>query len=143
MTYISSKANPSIPVWGRVGLGLIAVFWPINWLLPGSRTIWAFFPLWAGFALAVDGLVFFRTGTSHISRSKIGFISLFLISAPSWWLFEVLNQRVANWRYLGVENFTFIEFFLLSTINFSTVIPAIFESAELICKFSFVRQSIP
>jgi hypothetical protein len=134
---VTSKPNNNrrFPGWGLVGVALIAVFWPVNWFFPGTRTIWAFFPLWAGFILTVDGLVYLRKNTSQFERSKRGFISLFLISAPSWWLFEVLNRRVQNWHYLGVENFSSWEYFFLSTINFSVVIPAIFESAELLTSF--------
>ncbi|HEX7557091.1 MAG TPA: hypothetical protein VF338_10740, partial [Leptolinea sp.] len=134
------QLNRKLPVWGWCGFILIAIFWPVNWLMGGTRTIWAFFPLWTGFSLIVDGLVFFRTGTSQIQRSKPGFISLFLISAPSWWLFEYLNHRVQNWYYAGVEGFTNYEFFLLSTLNFSTVMPAIFGSAELISSFDWPKR---
>jgi hypothetical protein len=132
MTDVSAAKKNTFPVWGWIGFALIVIFWPVNWFLTGARSIWAFFPLWTGYALAVDGIVLYRTGTSQIHRNKKGFVSLFIISAPSWWLFEVLNHRVQNWYYLGVDKFTFFEYFILSTINFSTVMPAIFESAELL-----------
>jgi len=132
MGEISSTKTKSFPIWGWVGFAFIAVFWPMNWFLSGTRSIWAFFPLWTGYSLAVDGIVFYRTGTSQIHRNLKGFISLFFISAPSWWIFEILNYRVQNWHYLGVERFTSYEFLVLSTINFSTVIPAVFGAAELV-----------
>ncbi|HJO32576.1 MAG TPA: hypothetical protein QGI62_00395, partial [Anaerolineales bacterium] len=31
------------PTHGWLGLGLIAVFWPLNWALTGLRTHWGFF----------------------------------------------------------------------------------------------------
>jgi hypothetical protein len=130
----STNRIRKLPVWGWMGFCLICIFWPINWFFQGSRTIWAFFPLWTGFSLAIDGIVCKISGSSLISRSKKGFVSLFFISAPSWWLFEILNQRVQNWHYLGIEKFTPIEFIVLSTINFSTVVPAIFEASELLYK---------
>jgi len=36
------------PVRGWVGLVLVAVCWLLNWMLPGVRTAYLFFPLWLG-----------------------------------------------------------------------------------------------
>lgn len=135
--------NLRLPLHGWVGLALVAVMWPLNWLLPGTRTAWIFFPLWLGFALAVDGLVFLRKGTSLFTRSRRGYVSLFLISAPAWWLFEVINLRTQNWVYLGTEGFSPLAYFLLASLNFSTVIPAVFGAAELFSTFGFLQRLKP
>lgn len=116
-----------------LGLTLVAVFWPLNWLLTHSlRTAYLFFPLWLGYILVVDGLVWRRCGTSLFSRNPRAFVGLFLVSAPAWWLFEVLNWRLQNWQYLGREQFSDLTFAILSSISFSTVIPAVFSTAELV-----------
>jgi hypothetical protein len=128
-----------LPAQGWLGLLLIAVCWPLNWVLPGLRTHLLFFPLWLGYILTVDGLVFLRKGTSLLTRSRARFISLFLISAPAWWLFELLNWRIQNWHYQGREQFTDLEFFVLSTFSFSTVVPAVFGTAELMS--TFIRRT--
>ncbi len=120
-----------LPAQGWLGLALIALFWPLNWLLPGLRTHMLFFPLWLGYILTVDGLVSLRKGTSLLGRSWRRFIGLFFISAPAWWLFELFNKRTQNWRYWGEEQFTGLQFFIFSTISFTIVIPAVFETAEL------------
>jgi hypothetical protein len=117
---------------GFAGVLLIALFWPLNWMLPGVRTSYLFFPLWLGYILTVDGIVAARRGDSILTRSRSGFIRLFLASAPAWWLFEIINRRTNNWEYLGGERFTGFEYFVLATISFSTVMPAVFETAELI-----------
>jgi hypothetical protein len=128
-------ARSSLPAQGWIGLLLIAVFWPLNWLLPGMRTHILFFPLWLGYVLTVDGLVFLRKSTSLLARSRTRFIGLFVISAPAWWLFELLNERVQNWYYEGRDQFTSLQFLVLSTFSFSTVIPAVFGTAELMSTF--------
>jgi len=128
-------ARFSLPIPGRIGLLLVAVCWPLNWLLPGLRSHILFFPLWLGYILIVDGLVFVRKGTSLLTRSRMRFIGLFFVSAPAWWLFEVFNWRAQNWHYLGREQFTDLEYFVLSTFSFSTVIPAVFSTAELMSTF--------
>jgi hypothetical protein len=125
----------SLPRQSWIGLLLIAVCWPLNWLLPGLRTQFLFFPLWLGYILTVDGLVFLRKDTSLLTRSRLRFIGLFLASVPAWWLFELFNERLQNWHYLGREQFTDLQFFVLSTFCFSTVIPAIFGTAELMSTF--------
>jgi len=127
--------RPTLPWQGWIGLLLIAIFWPLNWLLPGMRTHVLFFPLWLGYCLTIDGLVFLRKGTSLLTRSRARFAGLFIISAPAWWLFEVLNWRVQNWRYLGREQLTALEYLVWSTCSFSTVIPAVFGTAELMSTF--------
>jgi hypothetical protein len=121
-----------LPVHGFIGFGLIAVFWFLNWFLPGTRTSWGFFPLWLGYSLAVDSLVYHRKGNSLLTRNPAVWAGLFFVSAPVWWLFELLNLRMQNWLYLGVERFSTIQYAFLSTWSFSTVMPAVFGTAELV-----------
>src|SRR5438874_4983790 len=132
-----------IRVWpsrGWVGLFLLAVCWLFNWMLPDARTSWLFFPLWLGYILLVDALVSARQGNSLWSRSPRKFVLLFCFSAPVWWLFELINLRTANWEYLGRELFSSLQFNLLCTISFSVVIPAVFETADLIRGFDRTKR---
>jgi hypothetical protein len=57
-----------------------------------------------------------------------------------WWLFELINLRTANWEYLGRELFSSFQFNLLSTISFSIVVPAVFETAALIHSFDWMQR---
>jgi hypothetical protein len=138
------QPTPSIlrPAHGIVGSLLIAVFWPLNWLLPDHtlRTAYLFFPLWLGYVLIVDALVLRRTHTSLLHRSPVGFLFLFAVSAPAWWLFELINARTQNWHYLGRESFSDLEYFLLATLSFSTVMPAVFGTAELVRDFRWMDR---
>jgi hypothetical protein len=128
------------PAYGWAALSLVAISWWLNWGLDGLRTHWAFFLLWAGYCLLVDALVRWRTGTSLLTRSRPRYAGLFLLSAPAWWLFEVLNLRTQNWIYLGLEHFTPGASAFWTTLNFTTVIPAVLGSAELIASFGFMRR---
>ncbi|MCJ7703261.1 MAG: hypothetical protein MUO62_16890 [Anaerolineales bacterium] len=135
------KASRNLfPFHGWVGLGLVATAWPLIWLLAGPRAHWTFFFLWTGYSLLVDALVFKRTGTSLLTRSRRKYVGLFLVSAPAWWLFELLNWRVANWSYLGRGHFSDLAYGLLATLAFSTVIPAVFGTAELVASLSFFKR---
>ncbi len=126
-----NQAARKFPLQGWVGLALVAVFWSLNWGLSGLRTQWTFFPLWLGYCLVMDALVYWRTGTSLLDRSRRKYLGLFAASAPLWWLFELANARLQNWHYDGSESFTILQFWLWATLNFTIVIPAVFESAEL------------
>ncbi len=128
------------PAHGWLGLGLVAVFWALNWGLSGLRTQWAFFPLWLGYCLTVDALVFVRKGDSLLTRNPRAYAALFLVSAPAWWLFEALNARTQNWFYDGRQFFTDVQYFLLASLSFSTVIPAVFGTAELVGTFGWLRH---
>jgi hypothetical protein len=128
------------PLHGWLGLALIAVFWTLNWTLSGLRTHWAFFPLWLGYCLTVDALVFWRTTTSLLARGWCKYIGLFIVSAPVWWLFEALNLRTQNWVYEGFVHFTSLKYAIWTTLSFTTVIPAVFGSAELVASFGFVKR---
>jgi hypothetical protein len=133
----------SMPLHGWLGLGLIILFWFLNWTLTGPRTHWGFFPLWLGYCLAIDGLVFWRTGTSLFTRSPRQYVTLFIVSAPVWWIFELFNIRTQNWTYVGAELFSPLEYVFWTTLSFTTVIPAVFGSAELFASFDFVKRIKP
>lgn len=129
-----------LPVYGWLGFGLAITFWILNWSLSGLRTQWGFFPMWLGYCLAVDALVVTRKGHSLLTRSPSGYAALFLISVPAWWLFEIINLRTQNWYYLGEQYFTNLEFFLFSSLSFSTVMPAVFGTAELASTFTWINS---
>ena len=130
----------TFPWHGWIGLGLVAIFWYLNWNLSGLRTNWGFFPMWMGYSLTVDAFVYLRTGTSLFIRSWRKYLGLFLVSAPVWWIFEAFNLRLQNWYYDGGEFFTPFQFWFWATLSFSTVIPAVFGSAELAASFGFIQR---
>ena len=128
------------PLHGWIGLILAGVFWILNWTLAGPRTYWGFLPMWLGYCLALDALTFRRTGTSLLRRNWRKYVGLFVVSAPVWWLFEALNLRTQNWVYLGAESFSPLEYAFWTTLSFTTVIPAVFGSAEFFASFAFVKR---
>ena len=131
---------PALAPHGWAGALLVSLAWPLNWVLPGLRTHLLFFPLWLGYALLVDALVLRRCGTSILTRSSSDFALLFAYSAPAWWLFEAFNLRTHNWEYLGGEQFGGLAYFLLTSLSFSTVMPAVFETAELVRSTGWMRR---
>ena len=129
------------PIQGWIGLGVVVVAWPLNWFIRGPRSHWGFFTLWVGYSLLVDGLVYKRTGTSLLTRSTRKYVGLFALSAPTWWLFEALNWRVQNWYYDGKELFSDLSYGLLATFAFSTVLPAVFGTAEFVASTRIFQKA--
>src|ERR1700709_1474403 len=96
-------------IWPRhlfVGVLLVGLSWPLAWFGPSLFSEHAFFPLWLGYILAVDGLALRRSGTSLLARDRSQFLRLFAFSLPLWWLFELANQFVQNWRYVEARPHT-------------------------------------
>jgi hypothetical protein len=123
--------------WGGFLLGLV------SWILAWNRFPWfsqwqahTFTPLWLAYILTVNGLTYRRTGTCLLLRQRLSYLLLFPASAGFWWFFEYLNRFVQNWSYTGAE-FGPGEYFLFATLSFSTVLPAITATRELILSFSF------
>ena len=138
---MSEKVKKSSwPVHGWLGIIMIILFWILNWSLSGAHTHWLFFPLWLGFCLTVDAWVVYRKGDSMLLRNGKAYVSLFVISIPVWWLFELFNLRAQNWFYDGRELFSDLQYALIASINFSTVIPAVFGTAELIGSFAWLKN---
>ena len=128
------------PAHGWLGAALVALFWALNWTLDGLRTQWAFFPLWLGYSLVVDAWVLRRKGSSLLTRDRGAYARLFLISAAAWWLFEVLNRRTRNWTYVGGESLTGLQYGVLASLSFSTVMPAVFGTAELVSTYKWLER---
>ena len=139
MPFNGTKRFARLPWQGVLGLVLLAICWPLNWSLSGMRSAYLFFPLWLGYILVVDALVLARTRTSLWTRSRRDFALLFATSAPAWWLFEIINWRTANWEYLGSNTFSVVEYYVLCTLSFSTVMPAVFCTAELARSFRWMN----
>ena len=128
------------PLHGLIGLILVLVFWSLNWSLEGLRTHWGFFPIWLGYCLTIDALVYYRKRTSLLKRNAKLYLILFIISIPCWWLFEFFNLYTENWFYDGRQYFTSTEYILLSSLSFSTVMPAILGTAELAGTFNWIKR---
>ncbi len=119
---------------------LIGVAWPTSWLQLQPLAEYSFFPLWLGYILIVDALVLRRERTSLLARNPKAFLGMFLASMPLWWAFEGLNHFTQNWQYLGASEYSAWRYFLVASWHFSVVIPAIFETAELIGSFGFLNR---
>lgn len=139
---MSSRTAGKWPFYGFIGIILVMVFWLLNWNLTGLRTHWGFFPMWLGYCLTIDALTYYRKGESLLTRNTLAYMGLFLISAPAWWLFEMINNYTQYWHYTAREQFTDLEYYSWASLDFSTVIPAVFGTAEYLGTYNFFKRTI-
>src|SRR4051812_13603797 len=134
----ASTTDAPLRLW--TGLALAIISWWVAWFGPAPYSEHTFVPLWLGYILAVDRLTVLRAGTSLLARDQRRFASLFIFSIPLWWLFEIAKRYLVNWRHLVPRSYHPIEYALLASLAFSTVMPAIFLTAELLRTFAPGRR---
>jgi hypothetical protein len=82
-----------------------------------------------------------RKGNCLMTRQPRTFLSLFPVSTAFWWFFEYLNRFVQNWYYVEVSRFSSLEYFMLASASFSTVLPAVLGTREYLLTFSFFDKA--
>ena len=130
------------PAWGKVGLVLLVISWALAWTDHEALAMvrpYTFTPLWLGYILTMDGLVHRRKGQSMVSRSPAAFVALFPASAVLWWIFEYVNRFVKNWYYEGDPRGPLL-YAVVGSLCFSTVLPALFETAEWLGSFEWLNR---
>ncbi len=124
------------PLYGGIALIICLAAWASSWLRIDPLYRYSFFPLWLGYILFIDALVVMRRGKSLLTRARWHYPLLFLTSSLFWWVFEGLNISVQNWHYVLDKPYSQLTYFLISSLNFSTVLPAVMETAELLQSWS-------
>ncbi|MBW2083629.1 MAG: hypothetical protein JRI39_11215 [Deltaproteobacteria bacterium] len=135
------EKNP-FPVWGWMAMVFGIVFWALawtrfNWFSPFQAHTFA--PLWICFIITVNACCYKRTGSSLLTHHTRFFLFLFPSSGAFWWFFEYLNRFVQNWHYTGV-NFGAFQYFVLATISFSTVLPAVVSVQQFVLSFGWINE---
>jgi len=124
--------------YGFLGIILIALV-EINFFLKIEPFASWYFPIiWFGYILIIDALVYKLRKNSLISNRFPQFLGIVLISALFWWIFEFANISISNWSYSGIDSIS--RKTLYAIISFATVLPALFETAELIRSIGFFNK---
>ncbi len=117
------------------------IFVEINFFLKIQPFANWYFPIvWFGYILVVDAIVYKLRKNSLISNRFSQFLGMVIISMLFWWIFEFINLGIQNWSYSGLEGFSSAVGSggsstlknLFGTLSFATVLPAFFETVELI-----------
>lgn len=110
------------------------LFTEINFILKIEPFATWYFPIvWFGYILIVDALICKLKKGSLISKHPKKFLFLLFVSAVFWWIFELVNLRIQNWIYIDKTGATLLpKYWAMSTISFATVLPAVFETFDLL-----------
>lgn len=133
----SGSSHP-FPLWGWGSLLLCLVSWVMAWTRFdwfADYQIFTFSPLWFGYIGIVNGLTYVRSGTCMLIQRPRYVARLFVVSAIFWWYFEYLNRFVQNWYYIGIEGLSPLQYVIFATLPFSTVLPAVLGTYELLQTF--------
>ncbi len=104
---------------------------------------WYFPIIWFGYIFILDAIIFKLKGHSLIMSRKEQFFKALLLSALIWWLFELINLKTLNWEYFTFTDYRepwWLRFFIFGTIAFSTVLPAVIETYELLKTFKLFNK---
>lgn len=141
---IRGEKHFSLPCWGYTGLAALILSWTLAW----TRFHWfralqpfTFLPLWLSFIVCVNALTEKRKGVSLMTEQPRIFLCLFPASAVFWWFFEYLNRFVQNWYYVEAANLGPVGYFLVASASFSTVLPAVLSTRELLLSFPFFEKA--
>ncbi|GLI36319.1 hypothetical protein [Desulforhabdus amnigena] len=131
------------PWWGWAGLAAGSVSWILAW----NRFAWfapfqayTFTPLWLSFILVVNAVGYKMRGQCLLVNHTRFFLLLFPVSSLFWWYFEYLNRFVQNWHY-QVPRYDALQYFLSSTLPFSTVLPAVLSVRECLIGWERLQQA--
>lgn len=136
----ATSAISRLPIRFYLGAGLLAVAWSASWSGETPLATHSFFPLWLGYILVVDAITERRSGSSLWSRGRRHFLKLFPVSIPVWWLFEALNARLDNWSYRLPHTYGWLAYHVEASLAFSTVVSALFATANLYHTFGFAHR---
>lgn len=135
---VSVCVRRTFPLWGWLGLACVMLFWLLSWTRFGwfgPLQRFTFGPLWLAYIVVMNAWTLQRSGRCMMLNRPRMFGALFVLSAAFWWYFEYLNRFVQNWYYEGVDGLSPTAYFILATIPFSTVLPAVLGTYEWLKTF--------
>jgi len=111
----------------EAGLGAAALFVAILLAARGAQPLrdWFFQFAWYPTLLLLDGGLALRTGSALLAGRPRFALSLWFWSGPTWYLFELLNLRMADWYYVFVPA-ALPPRWAGTFAAFATVLPAIY-----------------
>lgn len=133
------------PLWGWLSVVWLVLAWVLAWnrfpwFAPGQQ--YTFTPLWVGYILIVNALTFQRCGHCMVLDRPTFLLLLFPLSAVFWWGLEYLNRFTENWYYVGTDDVGSWNYFLIGSIAFSTVLPAVLSTAEYMKTFPGINAGL-
>lgn len=89
--------------------------------------------IWIGYVLLIDSFVYAMKGNSYLVNRRHKFFMMYLVSISFWFIFEIYNKfaEFHGWYYVNLPESRAVTF-LMGSLAFGTIIPAILETSELV-----------
>lgn len=124
------------PWYGILGIFII-IFSEFTMFLRIQPFVYWFTPtVWIGYILLIDATIYLIKGSSFMMNKRLKFVQMFLVSLSFWFMFEIINKLVqaSGWHYLNLPGSMLVTF-AMGSISFATIIPAVFETYDLVRLF--------
>ena len=130
----------TFPVHGIIGILLllvseIAVFRKID-----PFYSWFYCFAWWSYIFTIDAVVHRLKGNSLIVNRTGEFLLMIPWSVVIWLIFEAANFSLENWYYINLPHST-VERWLGYVVAYGTVLPGMFETAELLESLRLFKKS--
>ena len=95
---------------------------------------------WWSYIIFVQSFLFCRGAESLLFGNPWKFLVLLPLSATVWLVFEALNFRLCDWRYVNIPNQTALRW-IGYAVAYSTVLPGIFSTTSLLKFLGVLKNS--
>jgi len=130
----------SFPIHGVIGILALFLSGFLNYKKIDPIHSWFYCFAWWSYILTVDAFVYSIRGNSLIINRTKEFFLMIPWSVFIWLIFEAANLALQNWYYINLPRSN-IERWLGYALAFGTVLPGIFETAELLESLGLFRGS--
>jgi hypothetical protein len=136
-----SDTTRAFPLYGWLGLIVMLVSQAGTFLRVEPFYSWNTPIAWTGYILFADAIVWKRRGASWLRNTPAELFFLAAVSVPVWVIFELYNKCcLHNWYYVGLPQIRLLRY-VGYVWSFATILPAIFETADLVSSLRDRRAS--
>ncbi len=126
-------------LYGVLGI-LLIILVELNFIFKLEPFASWYFPIvWFGYILTIDSMIYKLRRDSLLTNRPAQLLGMVCVSMLIWWVFEFINIGVQNWSYQGTEGI--VRSNLMASLAFSTVLPALFETVELLRAINLFKNT--
>lgn len=140
LRFLTRSRRSPYPLYGYAGLALLIAGELLLFRRVELVTIYFTPVAWTAYLLVVDAAVFSLQRRSRLRSTPGEFARMAFWSVPLWLIFEAYNLHLQNWIYVGLPEALWQQA-LGSAWSFATILPALFETADLLEALGFFQNA--
>ncbi len=140
---MNETSQKKLTIHGIIGLGILIVAEVMMFRGVEPFVSWFYCFAWWSYILIADSIIYRIKGNSLLMNRTKEFLLLLPWSIAVWLFFELVNLALKNWYYINIPRNTTMRW-IGYMVAYSTVLPGIFETMELLESLGFYRGlSVP